>query len=147
MNELRLCFSKLPRKGVTQQGIIDELSDHQLSFCTRNISRINRGKHKEIKYDLFKHYLADLFFDGLRVIESLIVFKFIYKLSSSEVRELRINKTVQHDISLVSGEFKDYFFNLARNIFRKLSKFQNKFTLNAVDQHYLFKVMNYFKKH
>ena len=34
---------------VTQQGIIDVgLSDHQLIFCTRKISRIKRGTHKQI---------------------------------------------------------------------------------------------------
>ena len=32
---------------VTRQGIIDVgLSDHQLIFCTRKISRIKRGTHK-----------------------------------------------------------------------------------------------------
>ena len=34
---------------VTQQNIIDVgLSDHQLIFCTRKISRIKRGTHKQI---------------------------------------------------------------------------------------------------
>ena len=34
---------------VTQQGIIDVgLSDRQLIFCTRKISRIKRGTHKQI---------------------------------------------------------------------------------------------------
>ena len=34
---------------VTQQGIIDVgLTDHQLIFCTRKISRIKRGTHKQI---------------------------------------------------------------------------------------------------
>ena len=42
---------------VTQQGIIDVgLSDHQLIFCTRKISRIKRGMHKHIKFCSFKHY-------------------------------------------------------------------------------------------
>ena len=46
---------------VTQQGIIDVgLSDHQLIFCTRKISRIKRGTHKHIKFRSFKHYSADL---------------------------------------------------------------------------------------
>ena len=35
------------QKRVTQQGIIDiGLSDHQLIFCTRKISRIKRGTYK-----------------------------------------------------------------------------------------------------
>ena len=49
-------------EGVTQQGIIDGgLSDHQLIFCTRKISRIKKGTHKQIKFRWFKHYSADLF--------------------------------------------------------------------------------------
>ena len=51
---------------VTQQGIIDVgLSDHQLIFCTRKISRIKRGTHKHIKFRLFKYYSADLFKETL----------------------------------------------------------------------------------
>ena len=47
---------------VTQRGIIDVgLSDHQLIFCTRKLSRIKRGTHKHIKFRSFKHYSADLF--------------------------------------------------------------------------------------
>ena len=39
---------------VTQQGIIDVgLADHQLIFCTRKISRIKRGTHKQIKFRSF----------------------------------------------------------------------------------------------
>ena len=51
---------------LTQQGIIDVgLSDHQLIFSTRKISRIKRVMHKHIKFRLFKHYLADLFKESL----------------------------------------------------------------------------------
>ena len=47
---------------VTQSGVIDiGLSDHQLIYCTRKISRIKRGSHKQIKFRSFKHYMADLF--------------------------------------------------------------------------------------
>ena len=46
---------------VTQQDIIDSrLSERQLIFCTRKISRIKRGTHKHIKFRSFKHYSADL---------------------------------------------------------------------------------------
>ena len=42
-------------EAVTQQGIIDVgLSDHQLIFCTRKISRIKKGMHKQIKFRWFK---------------------------------------------------------------------------------------------
>ena len=54
------------QERVTQQGIIYvELSDHQLIFCTRKISRIKRGTHKHIKFRLFKYYSADLFKETL----------------------------------------------------------------------------------
>ena len=51
---------------VTQKGIIDVgLSDHQLIFCIRKISKIERGTYKHVKFCLFKHYLADLFEETL----------------------------------------------------------------------------------
>ena len=35
---------------VLQQGVIDDrLSDHQIIYCTRKISKIKRGTHKEIR--------------------------------------------------------------------------------------------------
>ena len=47
---------------VTQSGVTDiGLSDYQLIYCTRKISRIKRGSHKQIKFRLFKHYTVDLF--------------------------------------------------------------------------------------
>ena len=47
---------------VTQSGVIDiSLSDHQLIYCTRKISRIKRGSYKQIKFRSFQHYTADLF--------------------------------------------------------------------------------------
>ena len=49
-------------KRVTQSGAIDiGLSDHQLIYCTRKISRIKRGSHKQIKFHSSKHYTVDLF--------------------------------------------------------------------------------------
>ena len=49
---------------------------------------------------------------------------------------LKVNKTVQHDTKLVLGRFKDYYSNLAGKLLKKLPKPPNKFTLNAVFQHY-----------
>ena len=47
---------------VTQCGVIDiSLSDHQLIYCTRKISRIKRGSHKQIQFRSFKHYTVNLF--------------------------------------------------------------------------------------
>ena len=54
------------RERVTQQGIIDVgLSDHQLIFCTRKISTVKRGTHKQIKFHSFKHYSTDVFKETL----------------------------------------------------------------------------------
>ena len=58
------------------------------------------------------------------------------KTSSCEVSALKVNKIVQHDTNLVLGGFKDYYFNLAGNLLKKLPKPPNKFTLNSVFQHY-----------
>ena len=49
---------------------------------------------------------------------------------------LKVNKTVQHDTNLVLGKLKDYFSNLAGKLLKKLPKPPNKFTLNAIFQHY-----------
>ena len=58
------------------------------------------------------------------------------KISSCEVSELKVNKTVQHGTNLVLGRFKDYYSNLAGNLLKKLPKSPNKFTLNTVIQYY-----------
>ena len=51
---------------VTQGGVIDiSLSDQQLIYCTRKISRIKRGSHKQIQFRSFKHYTVDLFVQEL----------------------------------------------------------------------------------
>ena len=45
---------------VTQQGILNVgLSDHQLLYCTRKITRIKRGGHKQITFRPFKNYVID----------------------------------------------------------------------------------------
>ena len=46
----------------THCGVTDiSLSYHQLIYCTRKISRIKRGSHKQIQFRSFKHYTVDLF--------------------------------------------------------------------------------------
>ena len=45
-----------------KRGVIDiNLSDHQLIYCTRKISRIKRGLHKQIQFRSFKHHTVDIF--------------------------------------------------------------------------------------
>ena len=49
-------------KRFTQHGAKDiGLSDHQLIYCTRKISRVKRGSHKQIKPHSPKLYTVDLF--------------------------------------------------------------------------------------
>ena len=49
---------------------------------------------------------------------------------------LEVNKMVQHDTNLVLGGFKDYYFNLAGNLLKKLPNLLNKFSLNTIFLHY-----------
>ena len=45
---------------VTQKGTLNlKLSDHQLIYCKRKITRIKRGGHKQIKFHSFKNYSID----------------------------------------------------------------------------------------
>ena len=45
---------------ITQRGILNVgLSDHQLTYCTRKITRIRRRGHKPIKFRSFKNYTID----------------------------------------------------------------------------------------
>ena len=45
---------------VTQQGILNVgLSNHQLVYCTRKITRIKRGCHKQKTFRSFKNYTID----------------------------------------------------------------------------------------
>ena len=47
---------------VTQHGVIDiGLSDHQLIYFNRKISRIKTRSHKQIKFRSFKNYTIDCF--------------------------------------------------------------------------------------
>ena len=51
---------------VSQQGVIDVgLSDHQIIYCTRKISRIKRGTHKQIRYRSLKNSSADIYEEAL----------------------------------------------------------------------------------
>ena len=47
---------------VSRKGIIDvRLSDHQIIYCNRKISRIKGGTHKEIRHRSLKNYSADIY--------------------------------------------------------------------------------------
>ena len=45
---------------VTQRGILNVgLSDHQLIYCTRKITKIKRGGHEQLTFQSFKNYTID----------------------------------------------------------------------------------------
>ena len=58
----------------SQQGVIDVgLSDHQIIYCTRKISRIKRGMHKRIRYyeaDIYEEALVRVDFPNYRNFEN-----------------------------------------------------------------------------
>ena len=55
---------------VSQQGVIDVgLSDHQIVYCTRKISRIKRGTHKQIRCRSLKNYSAVIYEEALGKID------------------------------------------------------------------------------
>ena len=52
---------------VIQSGVIDVgLSDHQMIFCSRKITRAKFNKHNTVKIRSLKHYTKDLFLESLR---------------------------------------------------------------------------------
>ena len=51
---------------VSQQGVIDVgLSDHQIVYCSRKISRIKRGTHKQTRCRSLENYSADIYEEAL----------------------------------------------------------------------------------
>ena len=55
---------------VSQQDIIDVgLSDHQIIYCTKKISRIKRGMYKQIRYRSLKNYSADIYEEALSSVD------------------------------------------------------------------------------
>ena len=56
---------------VSQKGVIDVgVSDHQLIFCTRKISRIKTGStHKYLNFRSLKNYTADYYKEALKRID------------------------------------------------------------------------------
>ena len=55
---------------ISQQGVIDVgLSDHQIVYCTRKISRIKRDTHKQIRCSSLKNYSAVIYEEALGKID------------------------------------------------------------------------------
>ena len=60
--------SRVSQKGVTGVGI----SDHQLIFCTRKISRLKTGGiHKYLNFRSFKNYTVDSYKEVLKQLDFL----------------------------------------------------------------------------
>ena len=57
-------LASLPNR-VSQLGVIDVWPDHQFIYCTRKISKIKRGTHKEIRCRSLKNYSADIYEEAL----------------------------------------------------------------------------------
>ena len=54
------CNSSIIGHILTQQEILNvELYDYQLIYCTRKITKIKGGGHKQIKFCSFKNYTID----------------------------------------------------------------------------------------
>ena len=62
-------LASLPDR-ISQEGVINVgLSDHQLIYCTRKISRIKTGGvHKEVKFRSLKNYAVYAYKNALRKI-------------------------------------------------------------------------------
>ena len=53
------------------------------------------------------------------------------KVSSCEVKALKINNTVEHDVNSVLEGFKSYYSTMADNFVKLLPKPSNKYSINT----------------
>ena len=68
-------LARFPNR-VSQQVVIDVgLCDHQITYCTRKISRMKRGRHKEIRCCSLKNYSADIYEEALGRVDFLFPVK------------------------------------------------------------------------
>ena len=62
---------------IFQSGVIDSgISDHQLIFCTRKAKRVKFHKHDNVLLRSLKHYIVNLFVEGLRKLNFLNYVRF-----------------------------------------------------------------------
>ena len=119
---------------VTQCGVIDvSLSDHQLIYCTRKISRIKRGSLKQIQFRSFNHYTVDLFEQELSKLNfpnyqnyheiSEAYNGFIQKIMSliDRVAPIKERGVEQNSQELFDGEIADEIENRDK-LFKKCKK-------------------------
>ena len=119
---------------VTQCGVKDiSLSDHELIYCTRKISRIKRGSHKQIKFRSFEHYTVDLFeqelfklnFPNYRNLNDIneAYNDFIQKIMNvvDKVAPLKERRVKQNSQEWFDGEIADEIKNRDK-LFKKFKK-------------------------
>ena len=93
-------LASLPDR-VTQQKILNVgLSDHQLICSTREITRIKRGAHNQIKLCSFKNYTVEINFPEYEDFDNVNDASFIQKLMEvidkvAQVKNKRIKKNSQ----------------------------------------------------
>ena len=58
------------------------------------------------------------------------------KVSSCEVKALKINNTVDHDVNSVLAGFKSYYSTLGENLIKLLPNPPNKYSINTVIKYY-----------
>ena len=109
------------------------MSDHQLIYCTRKISRIKRGSHKQVKFRSFKHYTADLLeqelsrlnFPNYRNFNDIneAYNDFIQKIMNviDKVAPLKERRVKQNSQEWFDGKIGDEIKN-RRKLFRKFKK-------------------------
>ena len=123
--------SSVFRKRVTNVGV----SDHQLMFSTRKISRIKTGgDHKNLNFSSLKNYTADYYIETLKQVE------FPNYENSGDVNEAYSNffqklmtvvdKIAPYNIKRVKGNTQNWFdgevlekLNMRNQLFKKFKKY------------------------
>ena len=131
---------------VTQCGVMDiSFSDHQFIYCTRKISRIKRGSHKQTQFRSFNYYTVDLFEQELSKLnfpnyqnynEINVTYNgFIQKIMSvmNKVAPIKERQVKQNSQEWFDGEIADEIKNRDK-LFKKSKKSKlqiDKDTYNA----------------
>ena len=120
---------------VSQKGVINEgVSNHQLIFCTRKISRIKTGgAHKYLNFWSLKNYTADYYKEALKQIDfpNYENFGDDYEVYSNFFQKLMtvIDKIAPYKSKRVKGNSQKWLdgevfekLNLRNKLFKKFKK-------------------------
>ena len=122
--------SRVSQKGVINVG----LSDHQLIFCTRKVSRIKTGvAHKYLNFSSLKNYTADYYKEALKQVDfpNYENFGDVNKAYSNFFQKLMtvIDKITPCKSKRVKGNTQKWFdgevlekLNLRNELFKKFNK-------------------------